>query len=203
MLVIAQDKLLSIVWGKFMFLSRVRQSLRKTKSKFSRLVSVLCLLVFLATACQSTRVPGIDTAHQLESLESESSKVNIVLIQHDSCPWSYFWCAVRQGASDASRNFDAEIDTRSPDRGKYLSKDDADIQKDLFDKTLEECPDAIGITIVDKEKLQDSISYDKETLENPVPKVFCKSHYENDKLPQSIPLIIYNSNSSSSKNAVE
>ena len=164
----------------------MRQSLRKIN--FFCLINVLAVLLFLATACQQLTIIDDENAFPLESLESKSDEISIVLIQHDSCPWSYFWCAIEQGVSDAAKNFNVEVTPERPDRGKYLPKDDVDIQKTKFDETLQKCPDGIGITLVDREKLKDSIN-----------KPFCKPSKESNESPRPIPLIIYNSNSSSKK----
>ena len=162
------------------------------KTKFPWLVSILCLLLFLITACQSTRVPGENTVHELESLELESNELNIVLIQHDSCPWSYFWCAVRQGVSDAARDFNVNVTIERPDRGLYLPEDDAHTQKTLFEEALEKnpCPDAIGVTLVDRQELKESLN-----------KAFCKSEQRGES-PKPIPVVIYNSNSGTRKNSI-
>ena len=172
-----------------MLFSRVQQNL--WKNKFFWLLSVLCLLLFLITACQSPRVSGKNTVHQLESLEFKSDKINIVLIQHDSCPLSYFWCAVRQGVSDATKNFNVNVTIERPDRGLYLPEDDAHIQKILFEEALKKdpCPDAIGVTLVDQQELKDSIE-----------KAFCKPEKYGES-PKPIPVVIYNSNSGAKKNS--
>ena len=140
-----------------MLFSKVRQSLWKIK--FLWLVSVLCSLLFFATACQQLIGQENNTV-QLESLESQSDEVSIVLIQHDSCPWSYFWCTLEQGVSDAARDFNVKVITQRPDPGKYKPEEEPKKQKELFDNTLDKYPDidGIGITLIPKESLKESIN---------------------------------------------
>ena len=129
------------------------------KIKFLRLISFLCLSLFLLAACQRSTVPENEN-FELQSLESEPGEVTIVLIQHDSCPWSYFWCTVEQGISDAAKDFNVKVITKRPDRGNYIPEKDTEKQQELFDEALEQYSDVdgIGVTLITKDLLKKSIN---------------------------------------------
>ena len=149
------------------------------KIKFLLLTSLLCLFLFLFTACQRSTVRENDN-FKLESLESEPDEVTIVLIQHDSCPWSYFWCTVEQGVSDAARDFNVRVITKRPDRGNYIPEEDIEKQRELFEDALNQYPDVdgIGVTLISRDLLQESIN---EALKRNIEVIAYNSGYSPEK----------------------
>ncbi len=123
------------------------------KIKFLWLICSLCLLLLVAVACQPQTVQD-ETISQVEILAPESD-VNITLIQHDSCPWSYFWCVVEKGINDAAKDLNVNVTILRPNRIQPSpQKVKQLIEKTLADKTK---PDGIGVAIIDRERFREPL----------------------------------------------
>ena len=123
------------------------------KTKFLWLICSFCLLLLVAVACQTQTVQD-ETISQVEILGPEPD-VNITLIQHDSCPWSYFWCVVDKGINDAAKDLNVNVTLLRPNRNIFNpQKEKQLIEKTLADKTK---PDGIGVTIIDRELLREPL----------------------------------------------
>lgn len=112
--------------------------------------------------------------NSLRNSYASNSDVNIVIIQHDSCPWSYFWCVVENGINDAAKDLNVNVEILRPIRILKENNDKVIEEHKRFlkevserdDKTL----DAVGITLIHEEKEdQDIILYLNELMMKNIP----------------------------------
>ncbi|MDJ0661815.1 MAG: substrate-binding domain-containing protein [Crocosphaera sp.] len=111
------------------------------------------------------------------NVNPNTSDFNIVLLQHDACPWAYFWCVVEKGINDAANNLNVNVELLRPLRTSDENNEDMIKQYEhLFSELTdhEPLPDAVGITFID------------ETV----------SKYLEKLITQEIPTIVYNAGAS-------
>ncbi|KST65150.1 hypothetical protein BC008_20340 [Mastigocoleus testarum BC008] len=149
------------------------------------LLSSICLCLFLTVACQSQNFDNELATKQKNLPVSYSSNVlNITLIQHDSCPWSYFWCVVEKGINDAAKDLKVNVKLLRPSETPYKPSE----QKELIEKALKDNPDGIGVTLTDRKLFREPLT------------TFLEDHQDDRK--SRIPVIAYNAGNSPDKDDI-
>ena len=114
--------------------------------KFIGLICSFCLIFVAAFACQQQPTsPKIDPPIPPEEILTSEPDVYLIFVQHDSCPWSYFWCVLEKGIKDAAKDLKVKKKLLRPNHTKF----DPDEVKKLLEKALEEEPDGIALTLVE------------------------------------------------------
>ena len=138
--------------------------------KFIGSICCFCLICVVTFACQQQPNP-VRTAPAISSEEIFSSEPDIylILVQHDSCPWSYFWCVLEKGIKDAAKDLKVKVKLVRPNRTKF----DPALVRSLLEKALKiEEPDGIALTLVE-------------------PTIF-KQLLQEVAIKKNIPVIVYN-----------
>lgn len=123
------------------------------------LIGGLCfVLVAIAVGCGGRQASQLQTFQPIatQNLDQSSETLNITLIQHESCFWSYFWCVVENGINDAAQQLGVNV-TIKPAR-KYDIEAVAKILGKELDrlKTIDPAKharEAIGVAVIDAQKL--------------------------------------------------
>ena len=134
-------------------------------------------------------IPQEEVIDQVNFSEIPKKDIRIALIQHDSCPWSYFWCVVEQGILDAEKDLNVDVVLLRPNVED--EKPRVEQQKELIYKALDlqPKPTAIGITISADKDLFEGLNDDDEI----------KEKFSNKNGQSDTPVIVYNSNSGPNK----
>jgi simple sugar transport system substrate-binding protein len=109
------------------------------------------LLLLTTVACQ----PQTAQDQASSQILGPEPDVHITLIQHDSCPWSYFWCVVESGIHDAAKDLNVDVTISRPNRSNAKPEK----VKGLIEETLANTarPDGIGVAITDRELFREPL----------------------------------------------
>ena len=152
------------------------------KTKFLWLICSFCLLLLVAVACQTQTVQD-ETISQVEILGPEPD-VNITLIQHDSCPWSYFWCVVDKGINDAAKDLNVNVTLLRPNRTIFKPEEVKELIKEAV--KAEPKADGIGVAIIDPERFREPL---KQAINLGIPVIAYNAGSGPDK--DGIPYLTY------------
>lgn len=140
-------------------------------------LSILFILIVLTSSCKQSK--------RIEINKRESPKLSLVLIQHDSCPFSYFWCVLEKGVIDAQKKLSIDVEIKSPNHSLDPKNQFFDKLVILNDAINNKSVGGIGLTLNNIENLE--IEYSLENGE----KISLIKLLERAK-KQKKPIIVYN-----------
>ncbi len=158
-----------------------------------RIICFICLSLAIFLVILFSQVQG--QSNSLINSYPNNSDVNIVIIQHDSCPWSYFWCVVENGINDAAKDLNVNVEIKRPIRllkenKKKIVEKHIGFLKEVSQGNGKQ-PDAVGITLIQKEKNDEEKNDEEENDEEENDEEVIE--YLKGLMDKKIPIIVYNS----------